>query len=152
MKALIVKKALHTWRNQFITSVQLLLPVLFSILGMEAGESRLEVKPQELPINLDMEPFGRTFIPVTTGPNPTKYQRDFIALYKAQFGDSHYLEEFSIPPYDFNSYALKRAADLGTTAYNKKVIIGMQAIPPRGNEKSAALGFYNGQTFHGKGI
>ncbi|RUS76072.1 hypothetical protein EGW08_016176, partial [Elysia chlorotica] len=26
MKALIVKKALHTWRNQFITSVQLLLP------------------------------------------------------------------------------------------------------------------------------
>ncbi|RUS86087.1 hypothetical protein EGW08_006180 [Elysia chlorotica] len=28
----------------------------------------------------------------------------------------------------------------------------MQAIPPRGNEKSAALGFYNGQTYHGKGI
>ncbi|RUS76071.1 hypothetical protein EGW08_016175 [Elysia chlorotica] len=152
IKALFVKKAIHTWRNRVVTLVQLLLPVIFTILGLAADESRPDANLVEPPLTMHMEPFGRTFIPVTAGLNPTTPRTDFTRLYKAQFGSSQVLEEFSIPPYDFNNYTLKRASDLGTTTYNKEMVIGMEAIDPSGSETSAAVAFYNGQPFHGKGV
>ena len=98
IRALFVKKAIHTWRNRVVTLVQLLLPVIFTILGLAADESRPDANLVEPPLKLNLEPYGRTYIPFTSGLNPTQARTDFAALYKAQFGSSQVLEEFSNPP------------------------------------------------------
>ncbi|GFS11780.1 ATP-binding cassette transporter sub-family A, partial [Elysia marginata] len=151
IRALFVKKAIHTWRNRVVTLVQLLLPVIFTILGLAADESRPDANLVEPPLTLNLEPYGRTYIPLTAGLNPTSARTNFADLYKAQFGTTQALEPFTEPP-DFDNYTLARADDLGTTTYNKKMVIGMESIDPIGSETAAAVAYFNGQPYHGKAV
>ncbi|GFO27722.1 ATP-binding cassette sub-family a member [Plakobranchus ocellatus] len=155
IRALFVKKAIHTWRNRVVTLVQLLLPVIFTILGLAADEGRPDTQTVEPPLILNLEPFGRSYIPYTAGLNSTTVDNDFAELYKKQFGNSEIPEMFEIgkTPYNtFDNYTLKRASDLGTSTFNREMVIGMSVIDPTGSETSAAVAFYNGQPYHAKGI
>ncbi|RUS82911.1 hypothetical protein EGW08_009334 [Elysia chlorotica] len=148
IRGLFVKKALHTWRNRIITLVQLLLPVFLVTIVVARDKSESNDNRIEPPLTLDLEPYGHSYIPVTAGLNPSPARTKFTSLYMAQFGKSHTVEEFSKPPYDLNNYTLKRATELGTATYNKKMIIGMESIEPSGSESLAAVAFYNGQPYH----
>ncbi|KAK3796087.1 hypothetical protein RRG08_044081 [Elysia crispata] len=152
IKALFVKKAIHTWRNRVVTLVQLLLPVIFTIVGLAVDRSQPNANLGEPSLTLNLKPYGRTYIPFTSGLNPTTQRTNFTALYKAQFGTSQVLKEFSMPPYDFNNYTLETAAKLGTTTYNKKVVIGMESIEQNRSESLAAVAFYSGQPYHAVGV
>ena len=51
--AMIVKHAIHSWRNRVVTVAQLLIPVIFTILGCLAVVSKYTVTdPPPLPLNL----------------------------------------------------------------------------------------------------
>ncbi|GFO39492.1 ATP-binding cassette, sub-family a (abc1), member 3b [Plakobranchus ocellatus] len=155
IRALLVKKAILTWRNRVVTLAQLLLPVIFTALGLATDVGRSVAQMIEPPLILNLEPFGQTYIPFTVGLNATPAHQQFADLYKTQFGSSENLEEFQIgkPPYKtFDNYTLRRASQLGLSTFNRKVIIGMSVIDPTGSETSAAVAFYNGHPYHSRGI
>ena len=98
-----MKKAIHTWRNRVVTLVQLLLPVIFTIVGLAVDRSQPNANLGEPSLTLNLKPYGRTYIPFTSGLNPTTQRTNFTALYKAQFGTSQVFEEFSMPPVSMNT-------------------------------------------------
>ena len=63
--AMIIKHAIHSWRNRIVTLVQLLLPVIFAVLGCVV----IEIVPTEgdsppLPLNLSY--FNKPAVPFTS--------------------------------------------------------------------------------------
>ncbi|GFS11827.1 ATP-binding cassette sub-family A member [Elysia marginata] len=153
IRAVFVKKAIHTWRNRLITLVQLILPVLFTILILApSDEEKAYQEAVEPPLTLDLTPFGKTFIPVTAGLKTTSTGAQMADVYEAQFGTSQTVEKFSETHYDFINYTVKRMAEIGTVNYKKKMIIGLEMIEPSGRETLAATAFFNGQPFHSKAV
>ncbi|GFS09294.1 ATP-binding cassette transporter sub-family A [Elysia marginata] len=151
MRGLFVKKVLHTWRNRVLTLLQLVLPVLFTIVALAPGQIGTPTKAVEPPLTLSVKPFGRTHIPVTAGVNATTNRTRFADIYADQFKFSQDVEPFTSPP-DFNKYAAKRAGQLGTASYNKKMLIGLEMVEPEKPNAMAAVAFYNGLPYHGKGV
>ncbi|GFO27759.1 ATP-binding cassette sub-family a member 3 [Plakobranchus ocellatus] len=91
IRALFVKKAIHTWRNRVVALIQLLLPVLITSFSLSAiTDGSVAVEP---PLLLNLQPFGGSYVPFTAN----QVDKDFANLYKMQFGNSEILEEFQIP-------------------------------------------------------
>jgi len=61
---MIVKHAIHTWRNRVVTLVQLLLPVIFAILACLTVLT-LPSDTDPLPLLLELSYFDRPIVPVT---------------------------------------------------------------------------------------
>ncbi|CAG5125756.1 unnamed protein product [Candidula unifasciata] len=137
IRALFVKKAIHTWRNRTVTLVQLLLPVLSTLLGLGIMEAKPENKPQPL-LKLDLSAYGRTNIPYTTGVNFSLEKNHFADLYGKQFGQSQNLENFNL------------SSTLLT--FNLQYIIGLEVADAKPNETIAAIAYYNGQPLHSQPI
>lgn len=93
IRALFVKKAIHTMRNRTVTLVQLLLPLLSTILGLIILEARPQEKPPPV-LKLDLSAYGRTHIPYTNGQNLSSAL--FANLYGQQFGSSQDMEYFNV--------------------------------------------------------
>ncbi|XP_012941784.1 ATP-binding cassette sub-family A member 3 [Aplysia californica] len=154
MRGLFVKKAIHTWRNRVVTLVQLLLPVIFTILGLAADEARPQ-GTDEPPLTFDLAPFEGSYVPYTSGLNPSALGTKFGDLYAGQFGPSDVTEVVDLSNNKtFNDYTLKRADELGTSTFNKKVIVGMELISPnlQADSNVSAIAFYNGQPYHAQPI
>ncbi|CAG5118692.1 unnamed protein product, partial [Candidula unifasciata] len=87
--AILVKKALVTWRSRIITLVQLALPGLFTFLVMLSEQANKE-DLRELALTLNIVPFGETYIPFTDGHTA---KGTLVAdLYKRQFCNCHNTE------------------------------------------------------------
>lgn len=65
-KSMIIKKAIHSWRNRIVTFVQLALPVIFTILALliEANAREFAEEPA---LNLNLAKFEN---PVALYDNP----------------------------------------------------------------------------------
>lgn len=107
IRALFVKKAIHTWRNRTVTLVQLLLPALFTILGLAADEARPQGKPQP-PLTFNLKPFDGTNIPYTDGENAGASATMFTNMYGNQFDSAQTLEYFNLSMVSSNSFSLTR--------------------------------------------
>ena len=63
--AMLVKHAVHTWRNRVVTLVQLLLPVIFAILAC-LGVLTLPSGTDAPPLTLDLSHFDKPTVPFTS--------------------------------------------------------------------------------------
>ena len=66
LRGVLVKKAIHFWRNRVITLVQLLLPVIFAIIAL-ATEKAMPPFDTDPALAFSLGPFGDTTIPYSNG-------------------------------------------------------------------------------------
>lgn len=52
----------------------------------------------------------------------------------------------------FDNYTIKRAQELGTAKYNKKMIIGTALAQTNLSNSLAAIAFFNGQPYHAQPV
>ncbi|XP_059179614.1 phospholipid-transporting ATPase ABCA3-like [Physella acuta] len=143
---LFVKKALHTWRNRVVTFVQLLLPVIFTIFGLAIDKARPKGS-DEPALTFSLKDFGSNYVPCGASDGNSKFR----ALYQSQFSGSQ-MENFSLAGgYTFDNYTLKRAGDLGTATFNKRMIVGMGVIDSA-TDNLVVTAAYNGQPYHAQPI
>ncbi|XP_055882496.1 phospholipid-transporting ATPase ABCA3-like isoform X1 [Biomphalaria glabrata] len=144
---LLIKKAIHTWRNRHVTVTQLLLPALFTIYGLAIDESRPKISTQPKLV-YDLKPFTDVLIPYSVRERPSQEEKKFLDLYAAQFPS--YSKEFfkTTASFSFSNYTIRRAQELGASTYNKKMVIGMALIEPKLDETMAAVAEYSGQPYH----
>ena len=66
MKGLLVKKAIHFWRNRTITLVQLLLPVLFTIVALAVDQARPQTLTEPA-LSFNLGPFQDSTVAYSNG-------------------------------------------------------------------------------------
>ncbi|XP_067683951.1 phospholipid-transporting ATPase ABCA3-like isoform X2 [Haliotis asinina] len=147
-RGMFVKKALHTLRNKAITIVQLLLPVIFTIVALVVGRISIG-NEDDVPLTLDLKPFKGTIVPYLDGPTAGTLPRDYAKAYTEQFsGTINKVEKIDLLKYqNVTNYFLSRERDLGIGQYNKKMIIGAQF-----KTSNLAVGLFNGQPYHSQPI
>ncbi|XP_055881820.1 phospholipid-transporting ATPase ABCA3-like [Biomphalaria glabrata] len=148
---LFVKKAIHTWRNRVVTLVQLLLPVIFTIFGLAIDEARPK-SSSEPALNFDLNAFSDPIIPYSIRNLSSPIEKSFYDLYGSQFSNK---EPFiTNENYSFANYTVRRAVNLGTSTYNKRMVIGMALLEPNAslNKDIKAVAEYNGQPYHAQPI
>ncbi|KAK7101994.1 phospholipid-transporting ATPase ABCA3-like [Littorina saxatilis] len=146
LRGVLVKKAIHFWRNRVITLVQLLLPVVFTIVALAVDKARPQsVTEPALAFNLN--PFGGTTIPYSNGSIPNATSNAVAKMYHDQFDSSHSLPKVDVTQRSMDDYLVGTAESLGTNTYNKRVIVGAEF-----NSSMEARAWYNGQTYHAEPI
>lgn len=92
---MIIKKAIHSWRNRIVTFVQLALPVIFTILALVIESNATEFA-EEPSLNLDLAKFEN---PVTIYTNPSNL---IAAKYKDLFQTTEDASSTSFDRYVIN--------------------------------------------------
>ncbi|XP_062578105.1 phospholipid-transporting ATPase ABCA3-like, partial [Saccostrea cucullata] len=134
-KSMIIKKAIHSWRNRIVTFVQLALPVIFTILALviELNASEFSEEPS-LPLNL-----ANFENPVTIYNNPTN---DIAGKYKDLFTSTE--DASSAASYD--RYVIDKMKEVGMSVYSKRYIVGLDDSNPN------TTTYFNGDPFHSPAI
>lgn len=118
-KSMLIKKAIHSWRNRIVTFVQLVLPVIFTILALviELNSSGFSDEPA---LNLDLSSFEN---PVTIYNNPgntiaTKYKDLFLTAEDASSATS------------YDRYVIDKMKEVTCISYTK-LVSNFHCIPGR---------------------
>ena len=146
-----VKKAIHTMRNRLVTGVQLIVPVIFTIMALSI-ELTIPKITDEPSLNLNLGPFGtgltELFYP---GGTPSALTTDIAQRYKdtlTQRGDN----PTSINTGPFNDAVLATTKSVGIATFNKKYIIGLDMDSITGINSTKVTAYFNGQPFHSPAI
>ncbi|KAK7485122.1 hypothetical protein BaRGS_00023662, partial [Batillaria attramentaria] len=150
MRGILVKKAIHFWRNRVVTLVQLILPIVFTIIALAVDKARPQ-STTEPPAIFNLDPFSSTFIPYSNGSSPDNMTSTFAAKYSSQFDDSHTVEEKDLTQQNMSDHILELAAKLGTATYNKRVIVGAK-FEQSDSSDVMATAYYNGQPYHAQPV
>ena len=113
-KSMIIKKAIHSWRNRIVTFVQLALPVIFTILALVIESNATEFA-EEPSLNLDLAKFEN---PVTIYTNPSN-------LIAAKYKDLFQTTEDASSATSFDSYVI----DKMTKVMNNRISISFYLYP-----------------------
>ncbi|XP_070191694.1 phospholipid-transporting ATPase ABCA3-like [Littorina saxatilis] len=141
-----IKKIILSWRHRVISVVQLLLPVIFTILALlidsDAGDS-------EVAIALDLSAYGTTYVPYSNGSNAVAATESAATAYAAALSSQYTRKVDVAATYtNMSQYLLTLASALSTATYNKEVIVGAQFDPHSAGGTLQATAFYNGQPYH----
>ena len=150
--AMFIKRVLHTFRNWLVTATQLIVPLFFTstaLLTIKISPNS-EASP---PLLLNLDPFGKNYVPFTSGKNETQSQltKDLANSYGSQFyesgvqglylnNNSHYASDPSVNKYIIN----EGEASLGT--YTNNYLIAASFLEINGKPNATAL--FNDQAFH----
>ncbi|XP_076469399.1 phospholipid-transporting ATPase ABCA3-like [Babylonia areolata] len=142
-----VKKVLLSWRHRIISVVQLLLPVIFTILALLIDTESVN---EEAVLDFNLSPFGTTYVAYSNGSAPTAGTENAASVYAGTLSSESLRQVDVASAYtNMSEYLLSLATSLTTSVYNKEVIIGAQFDPPAtGGNTLKATAFYNGQPFH----
>jgi len=72
--AMLVKHAIHWWRNRRVTFVQLLLPAIFTVIACVIIHTVPIKETDPPPLRLDLGHFNRPKVPFTAGSEPESQQ------------------------------------------------------------------------------
>lgn len=135
-KSMIIKKAIHSWRNRIVTFVQLLLPVIFTILALVIEANAREFA-EEPALNLNQAKFEN---PVALYDNPAN---PIAAKYKDLFTT----KEDTSAASSFDRYIIDKMKQVGMSTFSKSYIVGL-------HDDAAAntTTYFNGDPFHSPGI
>ena len=139
--AMLVKHAIHSWRNRVVTIVQLLLPVSFAIIAcLVTLAIRKRTDPPPLP--LDLSYFNDPLVPFTaTGPGP-KVAR--LADSYSQVADI-YGQPVRVEDDDIESYLLN-IANRSLDDYNRLYFVA--ATANNSGNGSNLVGHFNNLALH----
>ena len=139
--AMVIKKAIHTWRNRVITFVQLLLPVVFAILAL-VSESTGQVVKDEPQINLDLTPFkSPAYFYQNVGS--TTFTNDATAKYQSSFSGITAVDAGSGT---IVAFVETTSASTSITQFFQKHLVGAQFTA------TDSIAYFNGEGFHTPGI
>ena len=132
--AMLVKHAVHTWRNRVVTIVQLLLPVIFAILACLVVVT-LPSAEDPPALTLDLSYFNEPIVPYTSfGANELADRYSEVA--------GRYGQPVSIDSSNMDDYLLNIAKrSLGD--YNRKHIVAGSA-----NDSGILVGHFNNFAVH----
>jgi len=132
--AMLVKHAVHTWRNRVVTIVQLLLPVIFAILACLVVHT-IPTAADPPALSLDLSDFNEPIVPYTSsGANELAKQYSEVA--------DRYGEAVSVDGSRMDDYLLDIAkGSLGD--YNRKYIVAGTA-----NDGGILVGHFNNFALH----
>ncbi|KAL8560975.1 hypothetical protein ACOMHN_061189 [Nucella lapillus] len=150
LRGLLVKKALHFWRNRVITVVQLLLPVLFTVIALAVDKARPQTLAQP-PLDFTLDPFSTTTVLYSDGAKPSADTTELAELYGAQFGSDQNVMKVDLKQQSMLDFLVNKAKEIGTTTYNKRFIIGAQ-FEPSPTWRVHATSWYNGQPYHAQPV
>ncbi|KAL3853225.1 hypothetical protein ACJMK2_016781 [Sinanodonta woodiana] len=145
-KGMLVKKMIHTWRNRVVTIVQLLLPIIFTILALLI-EKTIPSAGDEPALVMDLSNFGGTYIPYYSDSGATAATFHYTGRISGQT-----LEPFSNTSYaTMDDILLYRAKDKGISTFNRRYIVA-GSFDFNDRTTVIATAHYNGQPYHGPGI
>lgn len=107
---MIIKKAIHSWRNRIVTFVQLALPVIFTILALVIESNATEFA-EEPSLNLDLAKFEN---PVTIYTNPSN---QIAAKYKDLFQTTEDASSTSFDRYVINKMSEVMNSSISSSFY-----------------------------------
>lgn len=149
-----VKKVIHTFRNRVVTLVQLLLPVIFTILALVVAKIAEYTEPSpELVLN--SEPFSSNVVPYTMIPAGNAEVTAMANSY-GDFADrapsSARLVDVTGSSYsNLSDFYLTDGDSLDVYSYNKRFIFGavfQGAIPLLGMNQTTVVGYFSAQPYH----
>jgi len=85
--AMLVKHAIHSWRSRVLTLVQLLLPVLLTLLGFSAMLSITTQPIDPPPLLLSLDRFSGPAVPLITVGGPRSVSGRLSVSYSAALAD-----------------------------------------------------------------
>ncbi|KAK3610642.1 hypothetical protein CHS0354_009107 [Potamilus streckersoni] len=148
LRAMIVKKMVHTLRNKIVLFFQLLLPVFFTALALLVELSKPSTG-DEPTLKLDLSPFGRTVVTYGDGTNGNSFGKSVIMKYKdnIQGQDTTYWDQTISDNID--NFFLSQINRIGIGTFNQKYVIGENVFTASSAGKTGIQVLYNGQPIHG---
>lgn len=144
-----LKKVIHTLRNRLVTGVQLIVPVIFTImaLSIELTVPKITDEPA-LPTNLG--PFGSGLVEIySIGASPSNFSKGvknaYVNTLQAR-GDS--LKDAQTGSFD--DFIVETTKSVGIATFNKRYIIALNM--DQGTPVTEMTVYFNGQPFHSPAI
>ncbi|XP_041350183.1 phospholipid-transporting ATPase ABCA3-like [Gigantopelta aegis] len=144
-KALFIKKALHTRRNLIIGLVQILLPVIATILALMV-DRMAPTDFSEISLKLDLEPFESTIVPYTDSLSPSATTVLLAQHYSGLFSNNNVPDKIDRAKYpNMIKYFMDKVGA------NKHIVIAGKFEPVNASATSCTA-LFNGQPFHSQSI
>ena len=146
-----IKKLIHTWRNKIITIVQLVLPILFTIMAL-AVEKTIPKVEDEPALMLDSHPFIDFVVPYSDGMIPNTDNAALANAYISQFGNRDKVDRKVFHRMD--DYFLQKKKDIGSSTFNSKYIVACDFEYPNVSTvlPTTVTAHFNDQPLHGIAI
>ena len=141
-----VKKMIHSWRNKVISVVQLVLPILFTMMAL-AVETAIPSVGDEPELLLDYQAFSGFTVPYSDGTVANMANTALADTYKNQFSDVEKVDRGTFTTMD--DYFLQKKKDIGESTFNSKIIVSgdFEYATP-----SSLTAHFNDQPYHGIAI
>lgn len=149
--SMFVKKATHTWRNRTVTLVQLLVPVIFTILALTV-EKALPKQEDEPSLLLNLKPFPNS-VALYASKSVFPESRSMANSYKKLITSKGYgvLEDNQVST-DFDNFIINKNKEVGEANFKRNYIVGsvfnIESAASSGNITS----YFNGDPLHSRPI
>lgn len=145
-----VKKVIHTLRNRLVTGVQLIVPVIFTIMALSI-ELTVPKITDEPALTTNLEPFGSGLVELYyKGGSPSQFTTGVANAYVDALrsrGDSPKETNSG----SFNDDILNTAKSVGIATFNKKYIIALNMDQGIQNGTDVTV-YFNGQPYHSPAV
>ena len=145
-QGMFIKKLIHTWRNKVITIVQLVLPIIFTIMAL-ATEKAIPSVGDEPALALNSQPFTDFMVPYSTGTVSNVNNLAMANSFKNQFGNADLVNRATHSTMD--DYFLSKKNEIGISTFNSKVIA---AGDFEYGTPTEVMAHFNDQPYHGIAI
>lgn len=142
-----IKKIIHTGRNRVVTAVQLIMPVIFTILALSIEKAVPKVQ-DEPPLTLDLERFqSNIVVPFVADSQSYNISNVFSRAIKSY---GYKVENDSLSTQAFDDLLLDKMDTVGLSDFNRDYIIGADFSSISG--VTNILGYFNGQPYHSPAV
>ena len=145
---MIVKKMIHSWRNRTVTLIQLILPVVFTIMALSTEKSipKIEDEPS---LTLDLTAFQNIKTIYSQSATPNILASDLLSNYTNVFTRLGYDVE-STGSKVMDDYVVSQAQSMGISTFKKQYIVAGDF--ETNNTLVNVTSYFNGQPFHSVAI
>ncbi|GAB1602809.1 ATP-binding cassette sub-family A member 3-like [Argonauta hians] len=147
-RAMLAKKMIYSWRNKFMSIIQIIVPLLFTIVALVSIKT-FPSRNNFPPLLLTPEKYGQNYIPFSSPLNLTKEEENIINLYqdKSLSKNIHFVninkQRSNITEY-LGSISIKDREN-----YNEQYMISADFGATKPNHY---LAYFNDQSFHSSPI
>lgn len=148
-----MKKVIHTLRNQLVTGVQLIVPVIFTIMALSI-ELTIPKQTDEPPLTLNLQPFGNGLTEMyTTGKTPSNLTLGVASRYEYTLANRNDIP-LRVTTAPFDIAVVNQSKAIGIATFNKRYIIGLEMGQGMKDNESVTeiISYFNGQPFHSPAI
>lgn len=145
-----VKKLIHTWRNRTVTLVQLLVPVIFTILALTV-EKTLPKQEDEPSLLLNLKDFPNSvamYSSKSAFPESTSMAADYANSIKSQ---GYQVSKYDKTPNDFDNFIIEKTTEIGQAFFKRNYIVG--GLFDIGSATTGSItSYFNGDPLHASAI